>query len=170
MQKFIRQAYQKHKRDLYTYVFYRVKNQELARDIVAEVFLRLTKNIHKPGVKKYLRAWLFRVARNLVVDYYRDAYYSKSRSLKQGLVEDDAYAKIESKIDSDKQLKMLSKCFKLLSPAYREIIEFRVFMGLPYREISVVLNISESSAKMRYKRAIDKLKQLCSDEKIKSAA
>src|SRR3989338_4236560 len=58
---------------IYRYVYYRVKSVD-AEDLVETVFLKVWENIrqYKPK-KKSFSAWIFRIAHNLVVDYYRSS-------------------------------------------------------------------------------------------------
>ena len=159
--------YKSLKRDLFSYVLFRVKNLDQAKDIVADVFAKLYKNLDKQNVRRFARPWAFRVAYNEIIDFTRKAYYKKNRSLQTNEVspEDDMEEKITALIENNKKFNKLQKCIKKLMPKEQGILELRVYAELPYRAISVVLNISESAAKMRFNRTVNKLKKLCKDEK-----
>ncbi len=64
--------YQKHYASVYNYAFYRVRDEAVASDVAADVFVRLVEKIgtfRQQG--RPLLAWLYTVARNLIVDHYR---------------------------------------------------------------------------------------------------
>ena len=57
---------------IYHYVFYRVDNQEDAEDVTEAVFLRAWQALESnPPREAPFRLWLYRIAHNAVIDYYR---------------------------------------------------------------------------------------------------
>lgn len=52
-----------------TYIFYRVNNKEDTEDLIQEVFLRMVKSLENQ--KSNFTAWLYKIASNLVIDFYR---------------------------------------------------------------------------------------------------
>ena len=57
---------------IFRYVAYKVGNREDAEDITAEVFIRMLKSINSFSFQGHpFSSWLFRIARNMVVDYFR---------------------------------------------------------------------------------------------------
>src|SRR3954470_13295578 len=64
--------YETHVASIYGYIRYRVVSVEIAQDLTSEVFLRMVRglsNYKDQGVP--FRAWLFRIAANLIADHYR---------------------------------------------------------------------------------------------------
>src|SRR5688572_10635641 len=55
---------------LFRFVLFRVSNKDEAIDIAEEAFVRLWKEMNSKGVKK-LRAFLYKITRNLIIDWYR---------------------------------------------------------------------------------------------------
>ena len=60
-----------HHTRLFRYLCRAVGHAEAARDLTQEVFLRVTRTPIRAGAEGDLRGWLFRIARNLVLDHYR---------------------------------------------------------------------------------------------------
>jgi len=65
------EIYDRHYQAIYTYVFYRVSDALLAEDLAADVFVRLVEKIHTFTPNKPILAWLYTIARNLVIDHHR---------------------------------------------------------------------------------------------------
>ncbi len=63
--------YDRHYQAVYTYIFYRVSDAPLAEDLAADVFVRLVEKIHTFTPNKPILAWLYTIARNLVIDHHR---------------------------------------------------------------------------------------------------
>lgn len=170
--------YQKFKYKVYGYVLYKVNNTATAEDITSECFLRLFKQLQRDkSVLDYVQAWLYRTAINLIIDNSRSAHYKKtvteseqaSNNSSDG--DDEIIAQetntwadevkdIMSEVINDEKLSAIKNSMKDLNAQDRNIIELRLLEELPFAEISVILNIQESAAKMRFKRALDKLKIL----------
>jgi RNA polymerase sigma-70 factor (ECF subfamily) len=72
---------------LYRYIYHQVGEAETARDLTAELFQQLLQALHRgDGPTQNLRAWLYRVAHNLVVDYFRRQQHHRHLPLKEELV------------------------------------------------------------------------------------
>jgi RNA polymerase sigma-70 factor (ECF subfamily) len=65
---FVLEAYDTHQRDLYGFVRALVRDPELAEDVVADTFVKLLGEYRAGRPPIEVRAWLFRVAANLVVN------------------------------------------------------------------------------------------------------
>jgi RNA polymerase sigma-70 factor (ECF subfamily) len=164
--------YEKLKMKLYTYVYFKVRNSAVAEDITSEAFLRLFKAWKESKeIAEYAQAWVYRTAYNLIIDHVRSAHYKKAKPMSEIEKKDDdkndesleidfADDKIKDYLESevkDEQITQIHQALAELKQIEREIIELRIFQELPFTEIAVILDIAEGAAKMRYKRAIDKL-------------
>ena len=101
-------------------------------------------------------AWLYRIALNEVNSYYR----KNSRVIN---ITDDILSNLfyETKEEEDTTKKeKLKRVMKQLKPAQFQIIEMRFFENRPFKEIAEILTITESNAKVKTYRALDKLKEL----------
>lgn len=147
-----------HANELFRHVMLRIRDREVAHDIVQESFARTWDYIAKGKQVDYLRAFLYRVANNLIVDTVRRRH---TTSL-DAKVEDDGYevpdeaTRDPSEIgDARKALKLLS----LLDPDARTVVAMRFIDGLSPKEISRALRLSENVVSVRIHRAIERLKR-----------
>lgn len=141
---------------IYRFVYFRVYNNGLAEDLTSQTFLKAVENIASYDRKKgKFSSWLYRIARNLVIDYYRSrkktVELDDTWDIPSGVdIEDDAHRN-----DLAERLKGL---MDILTGEQREIVVMRLWQELPYNEIAEVLGKSEAGCKMMFSRAIAKLR------------
>ena len=134
----------------------RVSDAQVAEDLLQETFLRLHKKLDDIDDEQRLPAWVFQIARNLVIDHYR----SKARKVTTTLEED-----IETPTDEGGNLNelvegWLTAMIAQLPNTYRDAVELYELKGMPQQQIADTLGISLSGAKSRVQRGRDKLKAL----------
>ena len=126
-----------------------------AEDFTQEVFLRLYTALSGKQEIANMRAWLFRVAHNLVIDWKRQGGHAKPEAL-ENLEAADPAPSNEEKMLADERLSRIEASLSRLSPQERQCLELRV-EGLRYREIAQVLSISNSTVQTFLSRAVKKL-------------
>ncbi|MBP6458928.1 MAG: RNA polymerase sigma factor [Crocinitomicaceae bacterium] len=149
--------YNKYYKSIMRYIQSKVYDQQLTEDIVSQVFLKAILNIDRYTSKGYsFGAWLFKIAHNEIIQSYR--------SIKNESIEDFDLLnrlKVESEDDfSEFDLDQLKIALKSIRYKQLEIIQLRYFESLSFKEIAIQLNISETAAKVRCFRAIEKLREL----------
>lgn len=155
--KFIN-IYDAHVSEIFRYCFYKLSNKEGAEDLTQESFSRLWKSFEKGKNIENARAFLYRVAGNLVVDFYRK---KKSVSLDQlmekGFDKGNSYKnEIEIKIDALTAMKKLER----ISKDYGEAVFLRYVNGLNTKEIAAIMGKSEGNVSVCIHRGIKKLKDM----------
>src|ERR1700722_1235517 len=65
------QIYNLYFEKVYRFIFYRVSHKELAEDLAEEVFLKIQKKINGVKEAQAFEGWMYQIARNTVIDYYR---------------------------------------------------------------------------------------------------
>lgn len=152
--------YLKHFDSIYRYIFFRVgQDRELAEDLTQDVFYKAWEKIHSLGKKGInIRAWIFRIAHNLVIDHYRS---DKSNvRLKEYLPDDkDTYKEALKIIEKDELIKAIDK----LSDVQKEIVIMKFIEGFSNKEISQVLKKKEDAIRAIQSRAFKNLKILLSN-------
>lgn len=144
---------------IYKYVYYRVKSSDVD-DLVVMVFLKIWENIHKYKAKKNLFAsWIFRIAHNLVVDYYRT---SKDRDFDELSIdvpslnrEHNPIKNIEKGFDQT----LIKRALHKLKRNYQDIITYKFINEFTNSEIAQILRKSEGSLRILQYRALKALKR-----------
>ncbi len=142
-------GWQEYRSALYRFILKRVGDRAAAEDIVQKVLL---KALEKQGQLKQpaaMRAWLYQITRNAVIDHYRAQ--KPWQPLPDDLVPELA-PEDESQVERE-----LAECLVPLLDAvpepYRQALELADFKGAKQREIASQLGISVSGAKSRVQRA-----------------
>jgi RNA polymerase sigma-70 factor (ECF subfamily) len=147
---------------VYAYVNYRVARVQDAEDIVANTFLKATERLSEFDWRGdgSFAAWLFRIAHDLVIDFYRqDRKTATSVSLDElpniksnTLLPDDTVMQKE-------KFKSLRKLISTLSPRRQEIITLKFFGGLRNKEIADLLRLDERTVASHLCRGLEDLHQ-----------
>lgn len=146
--------YEKMHHSLVIFVCRRVPTCEDAEDIVQDVFLKIHHNLDNVREMDRLESWVYQIARNTVVDYYR-----KNRpevALPDLLTED-----LPPEPDAEESLvPAMRETVESLPAAYREALLLTEYQGLSQVEMATRLGISISGAKSRVQRARQKVKDM----------
>ncbi|MBL1229257.1 sigma-70 family RNA polymerase sigma factor [Enterococcus sp. BWB1-3] len=136
---------------VYRIAFVQMKQSSDADDIFQEVFLRLVEHIHTLKSKEHAKHWLIRVTINCCKKYF-DTSWSKKR------VGMDEYLLEQKTISQDENVENLLEACLSLGEDQRTVIHLFYFEGYSVREISQLLELSESAVKTRLSRARDALR------------
>jgi len=128
----------------------------IAEDLTQETFFQAYKGIHKFKGNCHVETWLCSIAKNVFYTYLRKEERQKSFKKTKSDDKDSMY------FIQDKQnlvydiVSVLNQFPKRIS----DILAYRLFQDMPYAEISKILGISASSAKVLYHRGRIKLKKI----------
>lgn len=143
---------------IYRFIFYRVSHKEVAEDLAEEVFLKAFGKISSINETGAFEGWLYQIARNLVIDYYRQ------KKLTVPLDEIENTLVYESNIidilNLQQQQKVLLEILKELGAEQQAVIKMKFLEGLENSEIAGLLNKSEGAIRVIQHRAITKLHEL----------
>lgn len=136
------------------------KNRALAEDLLQETFLRLARCAPDLDRATNLRAWLFRVARNLVIDHQRWALLDFDRLFELSLwprpVTDAAATPLDLAEASETSLR-LERALAELSAEHREVILLICVEGMEPSEAADVLAVPSATVRKRLSRARERL-------------
>lgn len=140
---------------IYDFVFYKTMHQQLAEDLTSQTFLKAWKNIAQFKGGNF-SAWLYTIARNIVVDHYRSQKEILAVEDFWDLkADDDVLGEVEERLKIEKLQQGLAR----LKSSEREILMLRLWQDLPFKEIAVILGKNEGAAKMSFARAMESLKK-----------
>lgn len=141
---------------LFRFVVFRVKSQELAQDIVSELFLKIWQHLTaRERVVANLRAFLYQIARNLVADHYRTAQETLPLEDTSEMV-----GKGEQQLNIHQSLVEVEKALKSLRPDWQEVIILSHIEGLKNSEIALIIGKSHSATRVILHRAMQELKSI----------
>lgn len=134
--------------DLERYFQRRHGTLEDARDLVQEVFLQLARSPARP--RGSARGYLFGIARNLSAGWWR----KRSRRPRHESLEDFPAAGAVNRSQADERLEQARELLAELPARDREILEFRLGMGLSYAETAEALGIPVGTVRSRLHHAM----------------
>jgi len=145
--------YDQYAEKIYKYIVFKVSNRELAEDLTHEVFLLTWQHIIEDKSIGNLRAYLYRIAHNKVVDHYRQ----KSRQTQ--LLTDDHPASEKTATYDQGEIQILKRHIQALKPEYQEVVVLRHIDGLSIEEICTILQKDKNNIRVTLHRAMNKLKE-----------
>lgn len=141
---------------IYRFIFYKTSHKETAEDLTSDTFVKALENISSFEAKKgTFQAWLFTIARNTVIDYYRSKSNLVNVEDVWGLGQSDNLLRgLAAKEDLRRVREYLSK----LSARQREIVFLRVWEDMPYKQIAEIMQETEVNCKMIFSRTIKRMR------------
>ncbi len=143
---------------IYRFIYFRVGHKEIAEDLTEEIFIKAFENLHTLNQSGSFEAWLYQIARNKVIDYYR------RKQMLTNLEDVEHSLEYETNLIDVVNLKIEQRIFvKLLKelPSEQQIvIKLKFLEDLSNREIAELLHKTEGAIRVIQHRAITKLKEL----------
>jgi RNA polymerase sigma-70 factor (ECF subfamily) len=150
--------YEKYFDRIFNFIYRQTEDEELTADLCSQTFLIVLNNVDKfefRGVP--VSAWFYKIASNEVNKHYRKRKNSKVFSIEENVIKElidrgeEAY--------SEELVQRLVNFMKDLPTDMLEVLELRFFEDKDFKEIAFILDITESGAKMRTYRALDRLRK-----------
>ena len=162
------QLYEKYHQDLFQFLFYMVKNRETAEDLIQEVYIKVLNNYKKFEGKSSEKTWLYSIARNTAIDYFRKQKNWKKRLFSnfdwgREMIKDETPLPEEIAILHD-DIKTLYKSLDRCSVDQKSALILRYVQSLSIAETAEVLGWTESKVKTTQHRALKVLKDMLESE------
>ena len=141
--------YEKYKTPVYLFCFRLLRDEQTAEDVTHDTFLKIRSGIRTLLNPQSLRAWMFRIARNEVMQTLR-------RTRRNGHVENDDVWEEGTPFEQYEQVEtreLVQQALEMLKVEYKEVLMLREFEQLSYAEIAEVTGATESSVKSRIFKA-----------------
>ncbi|MBU2632213.1 RNA polymerase sigma factor [Patescibacteria group bacterium] len=151
---------------IYRYLYIQTRDPYLAEDITSETFLRAWKKWRE--IKQdYIQALLFKIARNILIDYWRREKDKKKISLELTTemgIEPSYDEDLIEKIHKDEKVKGLNVALGKLAKNLREVVILRFMEELSAREAAGVIGTTEGNIRILQFRALRKLKEFLNEK------
>lgn len=172
-QEELKRVYEEYQEQIYRFILLRVSHGETASDISQEVFHHLL--IATRGKEREIeniRAFLYQIARNLVIDHYRSnktiVYSLESEGEDGEYTRQIAYEGpgADEILDREYTAEEIRKALSAVKKQHREIVEMRYLQQLDISEIAEKLGKSEGAIRVQIHRAIDELRDYFSAKNV----
>ncbi|KAA6302152.1 MAG: ECF RNA polymerase sigma factor SigW [Candidatus Ordinivivax streblomastigis] len=163
----------RHKSNVYSYIYFIVRNREMAEDIFQETFVKAITTIKQGRYTEAgkFRAWINRIAHNLIIDYYRqekneqtisnddcDVDLWNNAKLSDGTIEDEM---VKEQILSD-----VKKLINYLPDNQKEVLLLRYYQDLSFKEIADITGVSINTALGRMRYAILNMRRMAAEKNM----
>jgi len=135
----------------------RVADDDSAEDLLQDVFLKIHTHIGTLRDEEKLESWVYQIARNLIIDYYRRQTLTTPWEEAEPLLPMEEIPEENVRAELAPSVVAMAK---YLPEPYREALLLTDYQGVSQKELSARLGLSFSGAKSRVQRAREKLKQL----------
>jgi len=168
----IEQLILRHKNRVYSYIYYKVKDEELAEDIFQDTFIKAINTIKKGNYNdegKFL-PWVLRIAHNLIIDFFRK---NARMPMVKGSEDFDIFdvltspdKNVEQSIETTQLYKHLKTLIKHLPNDQKEVIMMRLYFDMSFKEIADMTNVSINTALGKIRYALINLRKMVEEKNI----
>ena len=150
--------YEKYFDRIFNFIYRQTDDEDLTADLASQTFLIALKNVQRYQFRGVpFSAWLYKIASNEVNKHYRKQKHTKVFSIEEMRVR-ELMEQANEEYDEE-VVQRLMNFLKELPTEMLQVLELRFFEDKDFKEIAFILDITESGAKMRTYRALDRLRK-----------
>ncbi len=155
----IGRLYDRHRESIFRYLWIRLDDRQLAEDLTGDVFMRMLDALPRYRLQGLpFRAWLYRIAHNLLIDYFRKMNHQTTVPIEiaeELEADDDPRQTIEQTLLTER----LQAALLRLEPTQCEVIILRFLAGLSLHETAQTLGKTEAAIKALQHRGLSGLRR-----------
>ena len=163
----------RYKSSVHAYIYYIVRDRDLTEDIFQETFVKVIMTIKQGRYTENgkFKAWITRIAHNLIIDHFRQE--RNENTISNDEVEVDLFndmrlcektvedAMVETQVFSD-----VKKMVEYLPDNQREVLEMRYYQNMSFKEIADRTGVSINTALGRMRYAILNMRRMAEENRI----
>ena len=151
---------------IYAYLYRRVQDAQLAEDLTSEVFVRVLQAIQDERFwHTSFRAWLYRIAHNQVVDYYRQQARAMVLPLEDDILPDDG-DDLEITHEEKRTYEMVGAAVRRLTPDQQQVLALRFGEQMKTQEVAEIMEKSAGAVEALQHRALAALRKMVNQGKV----
>ena len=155
----IGRLYDRHQESIFRYLWLRLDDRQLAEDLTGDVFMRMLDALPRYRMQGLpFRAWLYRIAHNLLVDYFRKMNHQTAVPL-EVVEEQRADDDPDQTIEQIQLTERLRAALLHLEPTQSEVLALRFLAGLSLQETAQTLGKTEAAIKALQYRGLHGLRR-----------
>lgn len=163
----------RHQFVLYNFLRHHLRDPSAAEDLVQDTFMRVAQNASEFRADARFVTWLYAIARNLSVDYFRRNALRQHPSLDQArhrsgddkrtlgdVVPDPrVQADVERTVDAQRMKERLLRAIDTLPEEQREVYLMRELTDVPFKDIAEIMGVPINTVKTRMRYALERLQR-----------
>ncbi|MEQ6376230.1 RNA polymerase sigma factor SigX [Bacillaceae bacterium S4-13-58] len=166
MQEVFEDLYDKYHHDLFQFLFYMVRNKQLAEDLSQEVYINIIKSYDSFKGNSSEKTWIFSIARHAAIDYFRGQKRRKKHIMdlfdigeNSPLIQDSDPIPEEMAVQNE-EIKEIYECLEHCTIDQKTVIILRYIQDLSIQETAEILGWSLSKVKTTQHRGMKALRTL----------
>jgi len=158
--------YERYMDQIYRYVYYRVSDRDEAQDLTETIFVKAWEALPRFRSRgATFRAWLYRIARNAVIDRHRTRKVVVPLEHAQDWLDIEASSP-EAAAETAEEWATLSLALSQLKPRLREVILHRFVNGLSHAETARVMGLRKGHVRVLQHRALNQMRDLLAEGRM----
>ena len=159
------EIYDRYAEPIYRYLYRIVGDAAQAEDLTSEVFCKLLNVLETPrSPNDKLQGWLYRVAHNLAMDWFREQGKAAILELDETFLSEGELPHQE--VEKREMRQRLREALRKLTPAQQKVILLRYGEGFKVAQVCEVMGKSEGAVKILQHRAVNRLRKLLESEGV----
>jgi RNA polymerase sigma-70 factor, ECF subfamily len=155
--------YDKYFDQIYRYVYRRVSDKDTVHDLVSQTFLDALTHIDEFEWRGFpFSAWLYKIAHNNVLKWYRENGKAQIVEIDEGMQIVDEDSDSTEMAEQSESKELIAAVMEKLEPEEREIIRLKFFEEASNIEIAEIMGLSPNHIGVKVFRVLKKVKQLLS--------
>ena len=167
---------ERHQKEIFTYIFYKLMDETLANDVFQDTFMKIIITLKEGRYKEEGKfvLWAKRIAHNLIIDHYR--LKAKHNKVSETSYDNEDFSifdlisgqeeNIEEQLISRQIQDDLMKMLKYLPENQQEVVKLRFFDGLSFKEIADQTDTSINTTLGRVRYALINLRKIMLEHQI----
>lgn len=150
---------------IYNYVYYRLLHRQNTEDLVSEIFIKVvTKCDTYDESKAMFSTWIYRIAQNSLIDFYRARKVNENIDDYEFLISDDSEDKF-SDLEND-YTKTVRILLAELTEDERSLVYMKYYEDMKNKQIAEILDMNESTVSTKFSRIMKKLRTVAAQKNI----
>ena len=163
---------QRHKNKVFTHIYIKVKDRDLAEDIFQDTFIKVVNTLKagKYNEEGKFLPWLMRIAHNLVIDHFRrNKKMPKVRETEEFspfAILDNGEQTVDDIMIHDQIHEDVKALVKLLPDEQREVVIMRHYKGMSFKDIAEATDVSINTALGRMRYALINMRKIAAEKEM----
>jgi len=166
----------RYKSSIHSYIYYIVRDKDLTEDVFQETFVKAIVTIKQGRYTENgkFKAWIMRIAHNLIIDYYRQE--RNENTISNDEVDADLFndirlcdGTVEDQMVQNQVLVDVRKLIRHLPENQRDVLEMRYYQDMSFKEIAEVTGVSINTALGRMRYAILNMRRMAEKNRMELA-
>ena len=163
-QSSLEEIYNTYYKKIYSFVMRKISDVDITEDLVSDIFLKVAANLDRfDPDKACVSTWLYTIANNTVLDYYRTRKVYEpipDENGSEGLMPEALVdtKDIESEIIANEELEELAKALEHISVRSRDVIVLHYYADMTLKDVARQMGMSYANIKIVHKKALQELR------------